>query len=275
MSIYTRNQQEQIVKLVKKYSKKKVLKALTLNEITNLVNNELELNLSLQYIKWLKVNNPVFTGFYGTLIDKRIQIIQRIHQEMRIHLGFEQVNLALLFFPEEQVPALSFPEPFDAQVDHHGINAEHDCPEGGIEEQASKPRSVAPMKCPQHVLDPGIQQEPDEGHHHNKGNDQAYQFGQAFTFQREWNDEEIGQVKHDGIEQVIDHEILVLRGEPEFPEVEHEEIWDDHKGDPENQVNDDEMKFFHEMARCSKVKILCLPSTKNHNNNRLNGRILG
>jgi len=56
MSIYTRNQQEQIVNLVKKYSKKKVLKGLTLNEITNLVNSDLELNLSLQYIKWIKVN---------------------------------------------------------------------------------------------------------------------------------------------------------------------------------------------------------------------------
>jgi len=56
MSIYTRNQQEQIVKLVKKYSKKKVLKHLTLNEITNLINGEMELNLSLQYIKWIRVN---------------------------------------------------------------------------------------------------------------------------------------------------------------------------------------------------------------------------
>lgn len=56
MSKYTRTDQEKIYKLVKKYSKKKVLKPLTIVEITLEINKHLEVPLTSQYIKWV-LNN--------------------------------------------------------------------------------------------------------------------------------------------------------------------------------------------------------------------------
>lgn len=56
MSKYTRIEQDKIFKLVKKYSKKRVLKPLTINEIAEEINKELNEPLTVQYVKWVLSN---------------------------------------------------------------------------------------------------------------------------------------------------------------------------------------------------------------------------
>lgn len=56
MSKYTRTEQDKIYKLVKKYSKKKVLKPLTNVEIAIEVSKELSEPLTSQYVKWVLSN---------------------------------------------------------------------------------------------------------------------------------------------------------------------------------------------------------------------------
>jgi hypothetical protein len=56
MSKYTRLEQDKIYKLVRKYSKKRVLKPLTINEIAEEVNKQITEPLTIQYVKWVLSN---------------------------------------------------------------------------------------------------------------------------------------------------------------------------------------------------------------------------
>ena len=56
MSKYTRLEQDKIYKLVKKYSKKRVLKPLTNVEIAREISKELSEPLTSQYVKWVLSN---------------------------------------------------------------------------------------------------------------------------------------------------------------------------------------------------------------------------
>ena len=130
------------------------------------------------------------------------------------------------------------------------------------------------MKSTEDFPDRRIYQEPCRSKQNKESRTIVYGFVQILFLYNEWNEDKVFKVKYNHVKDMLDYKIRIFRADMVFPDVQHIKR-NDHDGDPEKEMDENDVPFFHGMAPCSKVKILCLPSTKNHNNNRLNGGILG